>query len=762
MISTTHVLEMADNNTTTRLNKPCTVCESLSSNLFYEDHTTTCTSTENGSSDALNSVEQSAGTPSTNAGDTPSGKDLLKLFDSRDSVDESRPPTMVRPESPLKSGETMLSLTRGRPRPRLTSPTINDGRRSSLLFAQISPPAVPHPGDVGNYSGQVLRSSTSPTKCTPPHLHDLNNDRMSCGSKNKTIPSPTGSETFSPEVEFPVFFSFQQIVGSMMKSVTEGERLGPGRGVTLQDFFDAADAVANVMASSISAHPQRVSSAGACSTTTSRSCCRRGSSSRCAYLGVKPPISPDGQRRGSWVGGMRNRSSTEYNRSRCLSASSSIPDSPGDDDESQYFPLGRTRSFTASTVSPATSRNGNLSSKALLPRRRIPGGPMQRLTDSVTNGNMRLIVTDDSDSTEEVGDTCEASEVVVVADSEAYGKRPVGSGSPAKSESLSRPRKGSLIEGACRPRRNSRAACFIDVHPSPQTIASADVDFGNLIGSGSFGDVFKAKCKDTGEFIAVKVVSYEDGDKASEVAAKQLANEMDILQQLEHPNIIRYLGHEFIPPNVEWDPLPRDSAVHHRLLQHRCSMGRLLVFTEYMSGGSVKAALNDFGAFEEPQIASYSHQILSGLEYLHKRSVSHRDLKCDNLLLDAYGTVKLGDFGSSRQIGSSVVVTQLSGSIPWMAPEVISAGDSKGYSISADIWSFGIVIIEMATGTHPWGKLENPVMAIYKILSSKTVPFPEGASPQLSDFLSACLQYEPCGRATCSELLRHPFLTMTL
>lgn len=80
---------------------------------------------------------------------------------------------------------------------------------------------------------------------------------------------------------------------------------------------------------------------------------------------------------------------------------------------------------------------------------------MQRLTDSVTNGNvrqllclssylflqMRLIVTDDSDSTEEVGDTCEASEVVVVADSEAYGKRPVGSGSPAKSESLSRPRK---------------------------------------------------------------------------------------------------------------------------------------------------------------------------------------------------------------------------------------------------------------------------------------------------------------------------------
>ncbi|KAF4651679.1 hypothetical protein FOZ61_010272, partial [Perkinsus olseni] len=762
-VSPTNVSETAESSS---LNKPYKVVESLPGSFPYEE--TTYASTEDAKSGTPHFADRSAGTPSTNAGDTPSGKDLVTNFDLPDPSGGSKPVPASRPESPLKNGETMLSLTRGRPRPRLTSPTLIDGRRPSLLFGQISPPAIPHPGDVGgshpsrssttssSSTSPSPSSSSSPTKSPPPFLHDLNNDRTSASScgKNKTVPSPTGSESLSTVVEFPVFFSFQQIVGSMMKSVTEGERLGPGRGVTLQDFFEAAEAVGHVMASSMPGPPQRVNSAGACSTSGSRGCSRRGSLSRSAYLGVRPPISPDGQRRASWVGGTRNRSYTEYNRSRCFSASSSAADFPGDDEDGQLFPLGRTRSFTGGTTSLG-SRNPSLFSKPVPPRRRVPGA-LQRLTDSVANGNMRLIVTDDLNGDEVADPTAEVSTTSkspVIA-SEANNGESNGcaaatvSGSPAKSESFPRPRRGSLIEpgssSSSRPRRNSRAACFIEAHtPLPETLASADVDFGNLIGSGSFGDVFKAKCKQTGEFIAVKVVSYEDGDKASEVAAKQLANEMDILQQLEHPNIIRYIGHEFIPPNVEWDPLPRDPAMHQRLLQHRCTMGRLLVFTEYMSGGSVKSALSDFGSFEEPQIASYSVQILSGLEYLHKRSVSHRDLKCDNLLLDAYGTVKLGDFGSSRQIGSSVVMTQLSGSIPWMAPEVISAGDSKGYSISADIWSFGIVVIEMATGTHPW--------VIFEVVVGFGTSVSEDTMPTGDYCEEMCTQTAGCDQSYCKD-----------
>ncbi|KAF4674800.1 hypothetical protein FOL47_008678 [Perkinsus chesapeaki] len=535
----------------------------------------------------------------------------------------------------------------------------------------------------------------------------------------------------------------------MMKSVSEGERLGPGRGVTLQDFFDAAEAVGHVMLASSSAPPSRINSAGA-TCPSARSNARRGSlNNRSSFLGVRPPISPEGQRRASWVGGMRNRSSSEYNRSRCCSATSY---DYNQDDEDAQFPLPcRARSYNAgiSTGSPALgSRTPGSLSKLHPNRRRMPGA-LQRLTDSVTNGNMRLIVTDDT-SDDEGGNSalnCTPASAAVPPPDRSE-EVPANVRDSGKLGAASRSRKSSLIDlGAllCRPRRNSRVACFVDAHPpSPQTLASADVDFGNLIGSGSFGDVFKAKCKLSGEFIAVKVVSYEDSDKVSEVAAKQLANEMDILQQLEHPNIIKYLGHEFIPPNVEWDPLPRDPAMHHRLLQHKCSMGRLLVFTEYMSGGSVKSALNDFGAFEEAQIANYSCQILSGLEYLHRKSVSHRDLKCDNLLLDAYGTVKLG-----------ALMTQLSGSIPWMAPEVISAGDSKGYSISADIWSFGIVVIEMATGTHPWGKLENPVMAIYKILSTKAVDPPSGAVNHLNE------PHAPSFYANLSSLRRHDSMLVT-
>lgn len=255
---------------------------------------------------------------------------------------------------------------------------------------------------------------------------------------------------------------------------------------------------------------------------------------------------------------------------------------------------------------------------------------------------------------------------------------------------------------------------------------------GEIIGHGSLGQVFLALNQTTGQIFAVKEVRFDQRDKADLTFKQALENEISICKELHHPRIVSYLGHDDIESS-------------------------LYIYLEYMPGGSITQVLSQFGAFDESLIATYTRDLLEGLNYLHTRQpvVLHRDVKGANILVGLESRVKLSDFGCSKRTADTLSQS-LRGSIPWMAPEVIQ---QTGYGRRSDVWSLGCVVIEMATAKHPWGHFDNPMAAMVKIgMSKETPPLPRCVSEICKSFIGRCTQRDKNLRPTAAELLRHEFV----
>lgn len=262
---------------------------------------------------------------------------------------------------------------------------------------------------------------------------------------------------------------------------------------------------------------------------------------------------------------------------------------------------------------------------------------------------------------------------------------------------------------------------------------------GERVGSGAVGTVFQGLNLDTGELMAVKQIDSADLS-AKELAALQL--EVQLLRSFSHPNIVRYLGAQ------------REGA-------------DLCIFLEFVPGGSVRRLLNRFGGLEEAIVRRYTRHLLTGLEYLHRNNIAHRDIKGGNALVALDGVIKLADFGASKRLscgdavaaGASRTGTGVKGTPQWMAPEVIREQEEETGWRRADIWSVGCTVIEMVTGKPPWNQFPNAVTAMYHIaVTDKPPTFPPELSTQGKDFLRQCLQIDPRKRPDVSALLLHPFV----
>lgn len=279
----------------------------------------------------------------------------------------------------------------------------------------------------------------------------------------------------------------------------------------------------------------------------------------------------------------------------------------------------------------------------------------------------------------------------------------------------------------------------VSTEDTPKRQATFKIIRGQLIGKGTYGRVYLGMNATTGEFLAVKQVDVNpkaaalEKDRIKEMV-KALDQEINTMQHLEHPNIVQYLGYDRQELSI-------------------------CIYLEYISGGSVGSCLRKHGKFEESVVRSLTYQTLSGLEYLHREGILHRDLKADNILLDLDGTCKISDFGISKKsddIYGNDASNSMQGSVFWMAPEVVRT-DGQGYSAKVDIWSLGCVVLEMFAGKRPWSR-EEAIGAIFKLGSLRQAPpIPEDVSQNASfdglNFMYDCFQVDPSERPTAKTLL---------
>jgi serine/threonine-protein kinase CLA4 len=182
----------------------------------------------------------------------------------------------------------------------------------------------------------------------------------------------------------------------------------------------------------------------------------------------------------------------------------------------------------------------------------------------------------------------------------------------------------------------------------------------------------------------------------------------------------------------------------------------LYVVMEYMEGGAL-TDLIDAGEIPEAQIAYISKEVVKGLNHLHSKNIIHRDIKSDNVLLGRNGEVKLTDFGFCAKLANeNAKRATMVGTPYWMAPEIVK---QKKYDNRVDIWSLGIMVIEMIEGEPPYLN-EEPLKALYLIATNgqPELEDPSAVSEDLQDFLDACLAVDVADRESAELLLTHPFL----
>ncbi|KFO87247.1 Serine/threonine-protein kinase PAK 7, partial [Buceros rhinoceros silvestris] len=248
------------------------------------------------------------------------------------------------------------------------------------------------------------------------------------------------------------------------------------------------------------------------------------------------------------------------------------------------------------------------------------------------------------------------------------------------------------------------------------------------IGEGSTGIVCIATEKHTGKQVAVKKM-----DLRKQQRRELLFNEVVIMRDYHHENVVD-MYNSYLVGDELW------------------------VVMEFLEGGALTDIVTHTRMNEE-QIATVCLSVLRALSYLHNQGVIHRDIKSDSILLTSDGRIKLSDFGFCAQVSKEVPRRKsLVGTPYWMAPEVISR---LPYGTEVDIWSLGIMVIEMIDGEPPYFN-EPPLQAMRRIRDNlpPRVKDMHKVSSVLRGFLDSMLVREPLQRATAQELLRHPFLKL--
>ncbi|KAK3143295.1 hypothetical protein QOZ80_4AG0298610 [Eleusine coracana subsp. coracana] len=257
-----------------------------------------------------------------------------------------------------------------------------------------------------------------------------------------------------------------------------------------------------------------------------------------------------------------------------------------------------------------------------------------------------------------------------------------------------------------------------------EEIGDSDIDRGQLqivekIASGSSGDLFRGTY--LGVEVAVKFLKTEHTNDSSKV---EFLQEIRILRSVHHENVVRFYG--------------------------ACTKQRkYLIVTEYMPGGNLYDFLHKKNnTLELPMILRMGIDISKGMDYLHRNNIIHRDLKTANILIGSDQVVKIADFGVSRHPAQEGDMTAETGTYRWMAPEVIN---HKPYDYKADVFSFAVVLWELATSKIPYENM-TPLQAALGVRQGMRLEIPSRVHPRLSNLIQQCWDVDPHLRPTFSEI----------
>jgi len=245
-------------------------------------------------------------------------------------------------------------------------------------------------------------------------------------------------------------------------------------------------------------------------------------------------------------------------------------------------------------------------------------------------------------------------------------------------------------------------------------------------GKGGFGRVFCARVKQTKHIVAIKrlpaCTEKEELSNVSEIAC---------LTRLRHPNIVDF-----------------KSAYKYNK--------ETWIVTEYMEGGTLSQAIK-VHALSEQHMAYVTQQLLKGLSFMHSNGFVHRDLKSNNIMLSIAGNIKLIDFGLCADL-SDGPRAQMLGTAYWMSPEMIKR---LPHTTKADVWSLGIVVLEMLLRGPPFAS--SRMLSMFKAVCGETLDILDSSHVKIGDkvrsFLMNCVQPDPDVRLSCTELLKHSWVS---
>ncbi|KAL2200073.1 kinase-like domain-containing protein [Corynascus similis CBS 632.67] len=264
-----------------------------------------------------------------------------------------------------------------------------------------------------------------------------------------------------------------------------------------------------------------------------------------------------------------------------------------------------------------------------------------------------------------------------------------------------------------------------------------------LIGKGNYGRVYKATDVKTKALVAVKIINIEEGDTLNPKLAdtySEFMHEFSTLKKLSES------GAKNI--NLTLDVLPVGQA--------------MWMVTEYCAGGSVATLMKPTapGGLQEKWIIPIVREVAEAIYWVHKEGIIHRDIKCANVLVTEAGSVQLCDFGVAGIVESKLDKrTTFIGTLNWMAPELFDPEPS--YSTPVDIWAFGSLVYELASGLPPNVMAGFSIQQLGQYIKHHAPRLEGDYSDQIKDLVAFCLVEDPAKRPSIQEIQQHPFIYNT-